>query len=73
VILSAILAGAAINAVAGNNDQSTDQDTDPEAAKILFKNVAGEYNEVIMIELEDGTRCALYDGFKKGGISCDWD
>lgn len=24
------------------------------------------------VVLSDGTRCAVYSGYKKGGISCDW-
>lgn len=27
---------------------------------------------IVMITLEDGTRCAVYTAFYKGGISCDW-
>lgn len=25
-----------------------------------------------MVTLDDGTRCVVWDGFKAGGISCDW-
>lgn len=24
------------------------------------------------VVLSDGTRCAVYSGYKKGGITCDW-
>ena len=33
-------------------------------------NVQG--GNIVMVTLEDGTRCAVFDGFKAGGLSCDW-
>ena len=30
-------------------------------------------NGVYLIELSDGTRCAVYDGPFSGGITCDWE
>lgn len=51
----------------------TDQSASEVArATVLFENTAGDVDRVKMVELEDGTRCALYEGFRKGGISCDW-
>ena len=29
-------------------------------------------SRVTIFHLEDGTKCALYDGFRAGGLSCDW-
>ena len=28
--------------------------------------------DVRMVYLIDGTRCAIFEGYYKGGISCDW-
>jgi hypothetical protein len=28
--------------------------------------------KVTIIHLPDGTRCALYDAYRAGGLSCDW-
>jgi len=33
-------------------------------------NVLG--GTIVEVQLDDGTRCAVWDGFKAGGISCDW-
>jgi hypothetical protein len=33
-------------------------------------NVQG--GNIVMVTLEDGTRCAVFDGYKAGGLSCDW-
>ena len=33
-------------------------------------NVLG--GTIVEVQLADGTRCAVWDGFKAGGISCDW-
>lgn len=33
-------------------------------------NVNG--GNIVEVNLQDGTRCAVWDGFKAGGISCDW-
>ena len=30
-------------------------------------------DSVYEINLQDGTRCAVYKGYKRGGITCDWD
>ena len=38
------------------------------AQKPKHTDVRGVYE----ITLKDGTRCALFDGYKAGGISCDW-
>jgi len=27
---------------------------------------------IVEVQLEDGTRCAVFDGYKAGGLSCDW-
>ena len=27
----------------------------------------------VITTLSDGTRCAVWDGYKAGGISCDWE
>jgi len=40
---------------------------DPE----LPKNVS-YYGNVRELTLKDGTRCAVYDEGRGGGISCDW-
>lgn len=36
-------------------------------------SVKGGTWDVTEVELSDGVRCAVYDGFKSGGISCDWE
>jgi len=28
--------------------------------------------DIKMVTLEDGTKCAIFDAYKSGGISCDW-
>ena len=28
---------------------------------------------IVEVKLQDGTRCAVFDGFKAGGLSCDWE
>lgn len=28
---------------------------------------------IVEVQLQDGTRCAVFDGFKAGGLSCDWE
>jgi hypothetical protein len=35
------------------------------------RNVQG--GNIELVTLEDGTRCAVFDGFKAGGLSCDWE
>lgn len=30
------------------------------------------YNDVYDFKLEDGTRCVLMDGYRSGGITCNW-
>jgi len=28
--------------------------------------------KIEIVNLDDGTRCAVWSGFRSGGISCDW-
>ncbi len=28
--------------------------------------------DIEMVTLKDGTRCAVFKGYKAGGLSCDW-
>lgn len=30
------------------------------------------YNDVYEFHLNDGTRCVVFSGNKRGGITCDW-
>lgn len=36
----------------------------------IVKSVAGK--DIYLINLEDGTRCAVISGLQSGGIDCDW-
>ena len=30
------------------------------------------YKHLYMVELEDGTQCVVYTGYRAGGIDCNW-
>lgn len=36
------------------------------------KSVKSTSQKVELIVLEDGTKCAVYSGYSKGGLSCNW-
>lgn len=42
-------------------------------AKVLLHNSIDHRHGIKLVELEDGTRCAIYTEVHKGGISCDWN
>jgi hypothetical protein len=33
---------------------------------------SGGFAEVKIVTMQDGTKCAVLSGYKKGGIDCDW-
>lgn len=43
---------------------------DPNAKRV---SDSGGAADVKLIELEDGTKCAVLIGYQKGALSCDWE
>jgi hypothetical protein len=46
------------------------RDYEPANREGKLKDTSTGQIEVIL--LDDGTRCAVYAGYKNGGIDCDW-
>lgn len=46
---------------------------DPNESKFITESYSIWGDSVAVLKLQDGTRCAIYQGYKAGGISCDWD
>lgn len=47
------------------------QSTDPK--KVAASDGLSQWDHIYIEILADGTRCAVYKGSQKGGVSCDWN
>lgn len=66
--ISILIAATLLLAGCSASETSIDQHD----SKVITEAYSIYGDGVVVFKLKDGTRCALYQGYKAGGLSCDW-
>jgi len=67
-----LAAVVAVLLLAGCGGESFASESEPEITIEWMEVEDSIYGFIGTFQLPDGTFCAIYDGFRAGGLSCDW-